>query len=325
VTSWITDDWRLKLGALGLSLVMLGAVAFSQANIRTFQVNISYENLPANLVLVSPLDKITVTVSGPSDLPLTPASIGVVADLKTVKKGTAVPITLQVNPTDPRIVVQTPPPITVNVDNITTVQLDVDVRTPQTAPGWAVTKKIATCGPTLDPCQVSYVGPNSLANGLVAFVTIGSPIQSEATDSISQPVLFEQNSRPVDLTKLVTIPQITFSPSQVAAHVEAKRGTSSLLVTLVDDAPTHRPPAGYRITAVTITPITVLVTGPADALAHLTSITLPAQDLGSATSDVSFRLQIPFPAGVTGSVTIARLAYSISPNPNTQATPSPSS
>jgi len=47
--SWITEDWRLKLLALGLAVVMLGAVAFSQnpPTIKTLSVPLNYR-LPPN-------------------------------------------------------------------------------------------------------------------------------------------------------------------------------------------------------------------------------------------------------------------------------------
>jgi YbbR domain-containing protein len=320
----ITESWRLKLLALALALVMLGAVAFSQANTRTIQVNMTYNNLPANLALVTPVDKISVTVLVPNDFVLNPSSVTAAADLAHVKKGSAISVPIQVHSTDPRIVVQAPPPITVNVDNIASLPLDIQVRTPFTAVGWAVTRAVAQCGNTIDACKVTFTGPTALATGLTAFVTVSDRIQAGTTDSLNQTVQFEQNGRPVDLTKLQTLPQITINPSTVTAHVEAKRGTSSTQVTLIDDIPTRRPPAGYRVTNITIDPQSVLCTGPADAVANLSPITLPAVDLGSSTSSISFNVRIPLPAGVTCSGATARITYSISQNPNVQPTPSPS-
>ncbi|HEV2035476.1 MAG TPA: CdaR family protein [Candidatus Dormibacteraeota bacterium] len=320
----ITESWRLKLLALALAVVMLGAVAFSQSNTRTIQVNMTYNNLPPNLALVGQIDRISVTVLVPNDFVLNPSSVTASADLTHVKKGSAISVPIHVTPTDLRIAVQAPPPITVNVDNIASLPLDIQVRTPFTAVGWAVTKAVAECGNTIDACKVTFTGPLALAAGLTAFVTVSDRIQAGTTDSLNQTVQFEQNGRPVDLTKLQTLPQITINPSTVTAHVEAKRGTSSTQLTLVDDAPTRRPPTGYRVTDITVAPLSVLCTGPADAIANLTSITLPAVDLGSSTSTVSFNVRIPFPAGVTCGVATARITYVISQNPNVNPTPTPS-
>jgi YbbR domain-containing protein len=68
----------------------------------------------------------------------------------------------------------------------------------------------------------------------------------------------------------------------------------------------------------------VLCTGPADGIARLTAITLPAVDLGGSTSNVSFNVRIPLPEGVTCSQPTVKVTYAISINPNVQPTPTPS-
>ncbi|MEO8745389.1 MAG: CdaR family protein [Candidatus Dormiibacterota bacterium] len=326
--SWslVTQDWRLKLLASGLAILMLGAVAFSQTTTATVKATIYYNNLPSGLMLLEPVDKINVFATGPADLiaSLTSASITASADLTHLKKGSAVSVPIVVKSTDLRITVLPPPPITVNVDDQTSIALNVDVRTPVQATGWSVTQAVARCGPTSDPCKVTFVGPASVATGLRAFVTINDQIQALSTDSLNQTVEFEQNGRPIDITKLTTIPKITVDPSTVTAHVEAKRGTASVQVTLVDDTPTRRPSPGYRVTNITVDPVSVLCTGPADAIASLTAITLPGVDLGSSTSNASFKVQIPAPTGVTCSSATARVTYAISANPNTSPSPSAS-
>ena len=319
----ITESWRLKLLAVGLAVLMLGAVAFSQVNTETIQVNMTYNNLPPGLVLVAPIVQINLTVSGPNGLLLTPSSVTAAADLAHVKKGSAISVPITVHSTDLRISWQAPPPITVNVDNIASLPLDVQVRTPFAAVGWAVTKSLARCGNTTDACKVTFTGPTSVATGLTAFVTVSDSIQAGTTDSLNQTVQFEQNGRPFDVTKVQTLPPITINPSTVTAHVEATRGTASTQVTLVDDVPTRRPPSGYRVTDIRIDPLSVLCTGPADAIVNLNSLTLPAVDLGTSTSTVSFNVKIPLPAGVTCGVLTAKITYSIAPNPNVQPTPTP--
>jgi len=60
----ITDDWRLKLLAIGLAVLMLGAVAFSQnpPTTKSFTVPISYQ-VGADLVLINPPFTTTVTAA----------------------------------------------------------------------------------------------------------------------------------------------------------------------------------------------------------------------------------------------------------------------
>jgi YbbR domain-containing protein len=329
--SLITQEWRLKLLALGLAVLMLGAVAFSQSNTRTLQVNISYINLPLTpngrplYGLIAPLDRIAVSVSAPNDLPLTPASVSATVDLSHIKKGPAVSVPIQVKPTDLRIAVQSPPPITLNVDDWITVPLTVNVRTPNQAPGWSVSNAFARCGTSPDHCVVQLSGPASITSKLDAYVTITDAIQEQSLDSLNVPVQFEQTGVPLDMTKLQTLPQIAFLPTTVNVHVDAKQGTASIQVTLVDSTPTHYPPAGYHVTNVVVSPLTVLCTGPAGpAIAGLTSITLPGVDLSHSTSNTTFKVQVPNTvAGVRCSPAVANVTYSISPNPATQASPTP--
>jgi YbbR domain-containing protein len=319
----ITDSWRLKLLAIGLAVLMLGAVAFSQANTRTIQVNMTYKNLPTDLVLVAPPIQIGLSVSVPNDFVLVSSSVTASADLAHVKKGSAISVPVQVTSTDGRIVIQAPPPITVNVDTLVSKQLDIQVLTPNTAPGWTVTKAVAQCGNSPDPCQVTFTGPAALAASLSAYVNDPDQIAAGSAYSNGQPVLFRQRSRSIDLSKLSTTPQITWDPPTVTAYVEAKRGTSTTQVTLIDDAPTRRPPAPYRVTNITVEPLSVQCTGPADAIGRLTVINLPAVDLGGSTSNVSFNVRIPIPEGVSCSQPTVKVTYAISQNPNILPSPTP--
>src|SRR4029077_3483575 len=78
--SWslITDDWRLKLTAVVLAVLMLGAVAFSQnpPTTKTLTVGLNYivpsssstPSCPYNIVLINPPSKTNVTYSGLADV-----------------------------------------------------------------------------------------------------------------------------------------------------------------------------------------------------------------------------------------------------------------
>jgi YbbR domain-containing protein len=262
-------------------------------------------------------------------LPLTAASVTATADLSHIKKG-LVSVPIHVGTTDARIVVQSPAPITVNADTYlfgpSALALPVQVRTPNVQTGWSVTKAFAQCpspGPTT-PCVVAFTGPASVANGLDAFVTVNAPISGQKTETPSLPVQFEQNGRPIDLTKLETLPLTIFQPSTVTAEVDTTQGTTSIQVTLLDAAPTHYPPSGYRVTNVLVSPLTVLCTGSGPAVGSLTEITLPGVDLGHSTSTVTFKVQVPVPAaGVVCSPSVATVKYTIAPNPSAQPSPTP--
>ncbi len=323
--SWITDDWRLKLLALGLAVLMLGALAFSQnpPTSKTIKLGIAYTGLPGGLILIDPPTSTTVAVSGLADL-VSAANSGntiVTADLSKVSAGARVNVNLVGKSVIPGLNVQTTP-VVLNIDQRAAIRLTVNVRTPKGAsPGWQITKTEALCPSS--PCSVTFDGPVSWEANLKAYADYTSPVSTATVEYPSAPVVLERNDVPLDLSKPnnSTSPQANLDTNTVSIHIEAKAGTTSRQVVLVDSAPSSPPPPCYRITGIVIDPATVTVTGPPDALSSITTITLPAVDLSHSTSTATFKVTIPYPDAVNGLVGTARVTYSISPNPNC---PSPS-
>jgi YbbR domain-containing protein len=326
--SWITDDWRLKLLALGLAVLMLGAVAFSQnpPTSKTFTKNIDIIGAgPAGLVVINPPTKTTVTVTGLADTILSVTSSSVVAsiDVSKATPGPSVKVNLVVRALVAGVTVVNPIlPEALNINQRAQVTLPVLVRTPRVTPGWQITKAEARCPAT--PCSVIFDGPTSLETNLKAYADFTSPVENSSYDVLTQPVLLEQNGAPVELVKLsaTMVPAPTLDISTVSIHVEAKTGTTSRQVVLIDSPPSQPPPTCYRVTNVTVDPISVVLTGPPDVLARISTIALPGVDLSAKTSDASFKVTIPYPELVNGSAATARVTYSISKNPSC-APPSP--
>jgi YbbR domain-containing protein len=316
--SWLLDDWKLKLLAAGLAVLMLGAVAFSQnpPTSKPLNVGIAY-SIPAGIILINPPTQTTVTVSGLADLVTAANSTNVVttADISKASPGSNVRVNLVPKTVLSGVTVQTTP-IVLNIDQRAVVKLPVDVRTPQgTAPGWQITKMETRCPDA--PCSVSFDGPVSLEKNLKAYADFPVPVAG-SYDFPSQPVTLEQNGTPLNLIKLKanTQPQASLDISTVNIHIEAKSGTSTRQVAVVDSPPSGPPPNCYRVTDITVDPVTIILTGSPDALSKVTRITLAAVDLSGRTSDATFRIPIPFPSGVTGSPTTAKVTYAISQNPN---------
>lgn len=319
----ITDDWRLKVLALGLAILMLGAVAFSQnpPTTKTFQVPVHYTVGP-DLVLINPPTKSSVTVTGLADVigSMSPDSIVAVVDATKANPGPDVKLNVTAKSlVGQGVTVQNPQPFAVNIDRLSTAQLPVAV-VYHAAAGWEVTKAEALC--PRSPCTVRFSGPATWEVNLKALAVFPDPIDNSSYDVLTQPVILQQGNTTLDAGKfLQTVPPSGLDILTVTLHVEARTGTTSRSVALVDSAPTHAPPAGYRVTAVTIDPNTVVITGPADKLAQLQSLALPPVDLSSSTSNVTFKVQIPYSAGMSGPVSIAKVTYSISANPNVSPPP----
>ncbi len=331
--SLITDSWRLKLLAVGLAVLMLGAVAFSQnpPTSRTFpQVPIAYTGtgpgaVPANLILINPPTTTNVTITGLADTISSVTSGSIVAsfDFTKVTPGPSVKVNLIVKSLITGASIQDPSvPIALSIDKRTAVKLAVEVRTPRVTPGWQVTVTEARCPGS--PCTVTFTGPSTLEANLKAYADFPNPVENSSYDILTQPVVLVQNGALLDVTKVTTVPKTTLDITTVAIHIEAKTGTSSRQVVLIDAPPTHGPPSGYRVTGVTVNPLAVVISGSADALVKITTITLPPVDLSSFTSVATFKVTIPYPDGIAGSVAVANVTYSIAANPNVQPTPTPS-
>jgi YbbR domain-containing protein len=315
----ITDDWRLKLLAIGLAVLMLGAVAFSQnppTQVVLRGVSIDYTVGP-DIVVISPPTKTDVTVTGLADALATVSTSSVAAsfDLTKTAPGPNVQVDLKVRSLITGVQVQNPNvPFALNIDRLTKISLPVQVRTQRVVPGWQVTKQVALCPNS--PCLVTFTGPSTWETNLTAYADFTNPIQQNSYDLLSQSVLLVQNGQALDLTRR-TEPALALDPSTVEIHIEAKTGTTSRQVVLIDAPPFHGPATGYRITNVTVDPVTVVLSGAPDALAKITTLTLSPVDLSGATSDKTFQVQINFPPDITGSVAIAKVTYSISANPST--------
>jgi YbbR domain-containing protein len=288
------------------------------------KVGIIY-SVPSGLILINPPKQTTVTVSGLADL-VSAANAGNTAATADVSKAASTGPSVKVNLVGKSVInglsVQATP-IALNIDTRSVVQLAVGARFPRGAAlGWQITKQEAQCAGPPPPCTVTFDGPAGWEENLKAYADYPLPVAGSPNDYPSVPVVLEQNGTPLDLTTS-TVPRVGLNINTVTIHVEAKSGTTSRQVTLIDAPPTNPPPTCYRVTNIAIDPSTIVISGPSDAVPNITTITLPAVDLSSHTSDSSFRIAIPpLPTGVTGTAATARVTYSISRNPNC-APPSP--
>jgi YbbR domain-containing protein len=320
----LTNEWRLKLLALALAVLMLGAVAFSQTRPTTKSIDVGLNyTVPENIVLLNPPSKIKVTYSGLAD-PVSRvdgSNLFATADATGAKVGSAVRISVTARTTVAGVTVQNPPPIVANIDTLQQVDIPVQV-VAHAQTGWSInpSKTVPTCAGAANarPCKVRFNGPVSWENGLKAVVNIKDPVVGK-NDILGQPIQL-QAATGVDLSQR-TLPPISSDVTTADVHIEAVAGTTSESVALLASLPTHMPPAGYRVTQVTITPLLVTITGDPAVLLRVQNISLPPVDLSRSTSDVTFQVAIPYPNGVTGTVANATVKYSISPNPVVSPSP----
>jgi YbbR domain-containing protein len=327
--SWLLDDWRLKLLALLLAILMLGAVAFAQnpSTSHTFaNLPINY-TLPSNLVIINPQRAVSATVYGPSDTVATMTDNSLIAtvDASKAAPGPAVKLTIVITSLVNTVqVTNRTIPIAANIDVRATQDLPVQVITHPVA-GWSVTRAIALCGSTTQACVVHFDGPQSWEKSanLTASVNYTTPIQASNYASDNWTIQLRNTSGVIDPLACNTSPPCGLDVTTVSVEVQAQPGSTSTTVPLIDAPPAQGPPSGYRVTGVTISPVTINITGDPTVLAKIQRITLPAMDLSAVTSSHTFTVNIPLPDGVSiiGPSGQAKITYVVERNPN--ASPSP--
>ncbi len=325
--SWITDDWRLKLLALVLAVLMLGAVAFSQnpPTTRTLPVPIGY-SVPPSIVILSPPTKTNVTFSGLADVitNLTPNNFEASVDASRSAPGSAVRLNVTASVVGVNgVTVQTPPPIVVAIDTRATVALTVQVIA-NAAAGYQIDKSrsVATCQ-GITPCVVHFDGPQSWEKGMKAYVIYPTPVNITDPSLPSQPIVLQTDSGPFDTTRQTELPwSLDISTADIKIH--ATPGINSTSVPLNAAAPSAAPPSGYEITGIIVNPVSVVITGDPATLAKIQRIILPAVDLSSATTTVTVQVNIPFPPNVTAlnGIQTAKITYTIQRNPSVSPSPS---
>jgi YbbR domain-containing protein len=279
--SWIVGNWRLKLLALLLAAGLMAAVAFSENPPEVVDVPVKVEyHVPdnSNLVLMGAPQQVSVPVVGLKDAvaQYRNAASGVTVDLSHARAGPNQ--TFWAHPEVPTSGVtpqSTAIPITMSIEQLKTVQLDVAVRTPSLAPGISVQNPMAACGNDQMPCQVTVTAPTSVLDGLSAYVNYDTQIRSAGTiRSPSQPVLFEQHGRPIDLGTVDSLPKPSWSPTTVTVKLNALSGTQIKTIPLTYQV-VGSPACGYQISGVAVSPsLTATVSGPDQEVSRMTQIAL---------------------------------------------------
>jgi hypothetical protein len=203
----VTEDWRIKLLALGLAVLMLGAVAFSQnpPTTKSLTISLTY-TVPPNIILINPPTKTNVIYSGLADViaNVNDHNLTASVDATHALPGASVNLNVVARSSDPvHVQVQNPPPIAVQIDTMQSKELPVQVIA-HGAPGWSIdpTKTLATCpgAASPNPCAVHYNGPVSWENGLRAVVTLRDAVSVSTLNLNNQPSQLSNANGSLDST-----------------------------------------------------------------------------------------------------------------------------
>ncbi len=320
--TWIVDNWQLKLLALVLSLGLFAAVAFQQNPVTTNLISapIQYDGLsPSQSIFAAPsTEKVTLTGLTQNVRIAGPNNVSIHVDAARLRNGTQIVIGR------PRVAVpsvgtlEDQIPFTITVDDRASVTVQVEARI-NYAEGWKpVTDKIV-----VTPSRLTIVGAASELKDFKAFVAPAAPIGVSSADIPSLPIQLEKNGRPTTIPTDTTPATTVDSTLNASLHVEAQKPNQTRRVPLLE-TPTGTPAAGFRITAITIDPLFIDVSGAVDVLTNINSVALPpiSVDGQSATITRSVRVNT-LPANITSSVSTVSVTITIQQNPALQPSPSP--
>jgi hypothetical protein len=190
------------------------------------------------------------------------------------------------------------------------------------APGWQITKSTVTVTTPNNQTSgaVTVSAPRSFFDGLSAYVTFG-PVSATAIVP-NLPIHFEKGGKEVSLPTN-TQPLATADALNAALTVEALRPKQTVIVPLVE-TPAGTPAAGYRITAVTFSPLFIDLSGSADDLSKVDNVTLPAVSVDGANATITRAVRLStLPANTTSSVAQVTVTIAIQKNPAVSPGPTP--
>jgi YbbR domain-containing protein len=301
VLAFLLRNWPLKLGAIALATVLYGGVVLSE-NTRTWpgQVPIDVLNPPQDAALLDVPGYVTdIRYRAPLDAAtqLTTGSFHAWVDLSQVQpetNGPAITLPVQLAAIDSRVQIVdfSPPSVTLRLDPVVTQTRPVSVDRGLVPEGFHISP------PQVDPTSVTITGAASRVasvNTVVARVAIDAS-GINVDQEVDLKALDENGNE---------VPNIQIQPSRGRVRIEVARDLATAQLPVMVQL-TGEPADGYALTAVSVSPISVTVSGEAPAVSRLTGISTQAIDLSGR--DASFNLDValdpPTETVVAGATTV---------------------
>jgi len=313
---FIFANWRLKLTALVVACGMWVGVVYATnpPAITTVAVPVQANGLGTDLLLLHSIQPVTIKVAGvASNVRAASVSAHLFAsvNLRKIVRPGEYEVPLTVSKTDPNFaVLSSPNKVLVVVDVWKTASLPVHVVVSKAPPVGYDVNNAAT---TATPAAVTVRAPSSILPNLLAEarVSLGSVL---STESIPATVSL------VNTGNLAQ--QITYQPTVVTVHAVITSTTTQRTLAVVA-AVSGQVAAGYALTGVQTTPLTVDATGSSSALAGLAALNTQPVDLGGLSKDTTVQVPLVIPSGVSTSTTVVTVVITISALPSASATPTP--
>jgi YbbR domain-containing protein len=300
VTDFLARNWPLKLGAIVLASVLYSGLVLGQ-NVRVWTGTLPVEEIrqPAGSTLIADLDPVTeVRYRAPLDVGVvSPNSFRATVDLSGVVATAGgppslVPVTLIALDNRIQIVDFQPQQVEVRLDPITTRTMPVTVDVGTVPDG-------LNLGPAqTDPSSVMIRGPSSRMDQ-VTDVIASIPIDASALNV----------DREVDLVAVDAngnqVPNIRIDPERARVRIAVARVLANRTLPVVPQL-LGEPAPGYRITALTISPLIVTLSGEEATITQLETATTEPIDITGRTDDLeaTVRIAVPVGASVIGTDTV---------------------
>jgi YbbR domain-containing protein len=315
VTDFLLRNWPLRLGAILLATVLYTGLVLGQ-NVRTWTGSIPVDALrpPANATVISDIPPVeTVRYRAAIDVGvLSPTSFAANIDLSRVDvqaggPPVTVPVTLIALQPGVTIVDFEPREVQVQLDPVEERQLSVTVTLGSVPDG-------VTVGvPQVDPSQITLRGGFSRVNAVTQVVArVAIDASALNVDRDIELVAVDANGN--------AVPNVQLEPERVRVRIAVARELANRTLPVVPIL-TGQLAAGYRISAITVEPLVVTVSGEAATISLLESApTVPISVTGRSTDlEANVNLDLPDGVSVNGSDQV-KVMLTIEPVP----TPAPS-
>jgi YbbR domain-containing protein len=299
------NEWLVRLLALVLAIlvyVQAQGTGGGTAQRTIDGVPVQALGVPPNLVVLSVQPQtVQVTVSGPLALinRLNTSEFTAWVNVAGASVGSQAFFAQVSVPSGVQLVTYNPADISVTTDQKKQQMTPVVARLQgQPAEGFAVAG-----APDVEPADVVLQGPQSAVDR-VAQTQVTIPVDGRRAGSFT----VNAEPQPVDASGRV-VPGVDVAPSTVNVTVTVSAVAVQRSLT-VQAALTGQPAAGYRVTAVSVSPPAVTVAGPGNALAGVTSAGTGPVSVAGATGPVHVLVPVVPPQGAM-SVVPAQVAVTV--------------
>jgi YbbR domain-containing protein len=314
VTDFLRRNWPLRLGAILLATVLYTGLVLGQ-NVRTWTGEVPIERIrqPSNVTLISEIPPVTqIRYRAPIDVLISPTLFAATVDLSgvTTEPGApplAVPVTLVSLDQRVQIVDFQPREVQVQLDPVGERSLPVTVALGTVPEGVTVGQ------PQVEPSSVTLRGAQTRVESVTQVVArVSLDASGLSIDRDVDLVAVDGNGNPV--------PSVEIDPERVRVRIAVALELANRTLPVVPVL-TGAPAAGYRISAITVEPLIVTVSGEAATIGALDGAPTEAINIDGRTTDLEaiVNLDLPDGASVNGSDQV-RVVLTIEPI----ASPAPS-